>query len=238
MANSFPLLRLPRLALIPVFQQMEPIDVIAFSLLSNRARFMLKSHGLTVTSINIMTVNHSLVLDIVLGDNKRLRLFLRLIPENLSDFIGVLVDNKIVKWRNLGLSRAECIQRIMNVTNCASIQELKFCGAESFDALPILATLPHIEQIFILENCNEGFVHKMFEMLSKLISNVEIFKNQFENLEEFQKVLMLNMNSITINVMTPRDPTRLQCCASRSLWCHDQCERSQPLFQIVDKKQV
>ncbi|KAF1754520.1 hypothetical protein GCK72_021083 [Caenorhabditis remanei] len=220
MTTPFPLLRLPSLSLIPVFQQMEPIDVIAFSFLSNRARFMSKTRGLSVTSIDIMAVNHFLVFDIVLGDDKRLQLFLHLIPENLSDFIRVSVDNKIVKWRNLGLSRAECIQRIMNVTNCASIQELKFCGTESFDALPILATLPNIEQIFISRDCNEVFVHKMFEMLSKLISNVEMFQNQLENLEQFQKVLMLNMNSITIKLMTPRDPTRLRLSLDDLLVCN------------------
>ncbi|EFO91968.1 hypothetical protein CRE_11473 [Caenorhabditis remanei] len=220
MTTPFPLLRLPRLALIPVFQQMESIDVIAFSLLSNRARFMSKTHGLTVTSIDIMTVNHSLVLDIVLGDDKKLQLFLRLIPENVLDFIGVLVNNKIVKWRNLGFSRAECIQRIMDVTNCASIQELKFCETESFHALPILATLPNIEQILITQDCNEGFVHKMFEILSKVTSNIDVFQNRMENLEQFQKVLMLNMNSITIKLMTPRDPTRLRLSLDDLLICN------------------
>ncbi|KAF1754522.1 hypothetical protein GCK72_021085 [Caenorhabditis remanei] len=211
MTTSFPLLRLPRLALIHVFQQMELIDVIALSLLSNQARILSKtSCGLSVTSINIAAINHSLNLDIVLSDDKKLQILLCLIPENYKEFVVVSVDNKTVIWRTLGLSTTECVHRILDVTNCESIQELKFYGTDSFDELPILARLPHIEQIYISRDCNEVFVHKMLEMLSKVTSNIDMCQDWFRNLEQFQKVLMLNMNSITIYAMNLRDPTRVR----------------------------
>ncbi|EFO91933.1 hypothetical protein CRE_11470 [Caenorhabditis remanei] len=218
MTTLFPLLRLPRLALISVLQQMEPIDLIAFSLLSNRARLLSKTSCLTATSINIVAKNHTLDIDIVLRDGKTL--FLLLCAENHTDFMGVLVDNKTAVWRTLGLSTAECIHRILDVANCESIQEVQFSVTESFDALPILATLPNIEQIYISRDCNEVFVHKMLEMLSKVTSNIDMYQDGFENLEQFQKVLMLNMNSITINVMTARDPTRFRLSLDDLLICN------------------
>ncbi|EFO87151.1 hypothetical protein CRE_28959 [Caenorhabditis remanei] len=218
MTTLFPLLRLPRLALISVFQQMEPIDLIAFSLLSNRARLLSKTSCLTATSINIVAKTHTLDIDIVLRDGKRL--FILLCAENHTDFMGVLVDNKTAVWRILGLSTAELIHRILDVTNRESIQEVQFYEPESFDALPILATLPHIEQIYISRDCNEVFVHKIFEMLSKMTSNIDMYQDGFENLEEFQKVLMLNMNSITINVLMVRDPTRFRLSLDDLIICN------------------
>ncbi|KAF1754525.1 hypothetical protein GCK72_021088 [Caenorhabditis remanei] len=130
--------------------------------------------------------------------------------KNYTEFVFVLVDGKAVVWRILGLSTTELIHRILDVTNCELIPEVQFWETESFDALPILATLPHIEQIYISRDCNEVFVHKMLEMLSKVTSNIDMYQDRFANLEQFQKVLMLNMNSITINVMTARDPTRFR----------------------------
>ncbi|KAF1754526.1 hypothetical protein GCK72_021089 [Caenorhabditis remanei] len=218
MTTPFPLLRLPKLELIPVLQQMEPIDIIAFSLLSNRARLLTKTADLSVTSINVVAENHNLNIDIVQRDGKKL--LFSLMSKNYTEFVFVLVDGKAVVWRILGLSTAELIHRILDVTNCESIQEVQFWETESFDALPILATLPHIEQIYISRDCNEVFVHKMLEMLSKKTLNIDIWQDWFENLEQFQKVLMLNMNSITINVMNIRDPTRLRLSLDDLLICN------------------
>ncbi|EFO91926.1 hypothetical protein CRE_11445 [Caenorhabditis remanei] len=208
MTTPFPLLRLSKLALIPVLQQMEPIDIIALSLLSNRARLLTKTAGLSVTSISILAKNRILNIDIVQRDGKKI--LISLMSQNHTEFVVVFVDYYTPVWRILGFSTAELIHRILDVTNCESIQEVQFCEAVSFDALPILATLPHIEQIYISRDCNEVFVHKMFEMLSKVISNISMWQDRFANLEQFQKVLMLNMNSITINVMNIRDPTRFR----------------------------
>ncbi|EFP13541.1 hypothetical protein CRE_10446 [Caenorhabditis remanei] len=140
--------------------------------------------------------------------------------QNHTEFVVVFVDYYTPVWRILGFSTAELIHRILDVTNCESIQEVQFCEAVSFDALPILATLPNIEQILISQDCSEGFVHKMFEMLSKVTSNINMWQDRFANLEQFQKVLMLNMNSITINVMNIRDPTRFRLSLDDLLICN------------------
>ncbi|KAF1754655.1 hypothetical protein GCK72_021218 [Caenorhabditis remanei] len=134
--------------------------------------------------------------------------------------MGVSVDNKTAVLRILGLSTAALIHRILDVTNCESIQEVLFYETESFEALPILATLPHIEQIFVWHECNEGFVQKMFEMLSKKTSNIDMYQNWYGNLEQFQKVLMLNMHSITINVLMVRDPTRFRLSLDDLVVCN------------------
>ncbi|KAF1754660.1 hypothetical protein GCK72_021223 [Caenorhabditis remanei] len=218
MTTPFPLLRLPRLVLIPVLQQMEPIDIIALSLLSNRARLLTKTAGLSVTSISILAKNRILNIDMVQRDGKNI--LISLMSQNHTEFVIVFVDYYTPVWRILGLSTAECIHRILDVTNCESIQKLKFCEAVSFDALPIPATLPHIKQIYISRDCNEVFVHKMLEMLSKVTSNIIMWQDRFANLEQFQKVLMLNMYSITINVMNIRDPTRVRLSLDDLLICN------------------
>ena len=191
---------------------------IAFSLLSNRARLLSKTRGLPVTTIDIVAKHQNLKMDILLSDAEKLPLFFK----SSTDVAEVLMekDEKKVVWRNLGFSTAECIHRILDVFNCESIQELKFYGTESFDALPILATLPPITQIFVWQECHEVFVHKMLEMLSKKISNIDMYQNRFRNLEQFQKVLMLNMNSITINVLMARDPTRFRLSLDDLVVCN------------------
>ncbi|EFP13518.1 CRE-FBXB-17 protein [Caenorhabditis remanei] len=115
--TPFPLLRLPRLALIPVFQHMEPSEIIAFSLLSNRAKNLVKMLWKpSVKTISFLVVSNDLsILAYLSNYDKPLRL--RIKTKTVNGMIP------LSKW----------LERVLDVLNSYSIFQINLHGSPQLE---------------------------------------------------------------------------------------------------------
>ncbi|EFP13486.1 hypothetical protein CRE_10423 [Caenorhabditis remanei] len=196
MTTPFPLLRLPRLALIPVFQQMEPLGIIAFSLLSKRAMrlsqfFRLKSE----------------VVSLVLGAN-RIDMMVRLtcgLELGLDYQIGngrVIwwIHQKKIVWPKLRrLSMVDCISRIIRVTHSNFIDDLSIFEVPRYDVFPILGLLPTIHKVSV-SNIPDTLALGALKIVLLKTSKLDLCPTyQLRSMEKFQEILIANLDVINIS---------------------------------------
>ncbi|KAF1754710.1 hypothetical protein GCK72_021274 [Caenorhabditis remanei] len=157
MTTPFPLLRLPRLALIRVLQQMKTGELIAISLLSNRARNLIKMLCIKkyVSSVNL----HADYLSIEASQRYDE-------PLELS-FNTVSVSSDVtLKW----------LERVFEVMDC-SIEEVDLHGSpQRDDVCEVLTILKEVRGLYIWDNCPNSFAKKALKILTPVTAETVMFK--------------------------------------------------------------
>ncbi|KAF1754550.1 hypothetical protein GCK72_021113 [Caenorhabditis remanei] len=197
MTTPFPLLRLPRLALIPVFQQMEFIDVIAFSLLSKRTYNLSKSLCKKVSSrdIDLEIDKNCLRIKIALTDGSPLILYFH---TDVSKTVEVFYRKNNVQWKNVVSSPKQWIQRVFDVTKCPSLNKLILNGTPDYDVISFLNVVPKISYLHISRNCTNSFAIIALQIFSPVTSKITLSKLPYSNREEFQRFWLRDVDCLTI----------------------------------------
>ncbi|KAF1754706.1 hypothetical protein GCK72_021270 [Caenorhabditis remanei] len=191
MTTPFPLLRLPRLALIPILQHMEIIEIIAFSLISKRAFNLSKCFcKVSLGSIDLLLGSYDIEMRI---DDLTLFFF-----GNIPETVRLLHHDKLVQWKKTGLSTKQWIQRILAVTKCSTLSRLILHGTPDYDVFSITDVVPKVSNLHIMFNCTNTFSVKALQILSPVTSWISLFKLPFSNQEEFQRFWMGNVERLTI----------------------------------------
>ncbi|KAF1754553.1 hypothetical protein GCK72_021116 [Caenorhabditis remanei] len=195
MTTPFPLLRLPRLALFPVFEQMEEREIITFSLLSKRAHSLSKSLRKLSARFIELTVEK---------DRHYLTARFKYRESVGPPFHTILTkhlvfQNETVSHEKIGLSEFQWIERVLDVTNSESLQRVDINGVPRLDMCDALSSLKNIRELFIGVCCPDSFAKKTLEILSPVTTEITIWKTPFENRDEFQTFLKSNLNFLNIH---------------------------------------
>ncbi|KAF1754721.1 hypothetical protein GCK72_021285 [Caenorhabditis remanei] len=203
MTTLFPLLRLPRLALIPVFQQMESIDVIAFSLLSKKAKNLSKIfRKLSTRSVHLIVESNHLDVSVHFEWWKEEGLKFYFNTENVPQLVNAMFQKRTFTHENSGLSPSQWLERVLDVTNCESIGHLDLKGSPHLDVYNLFASIQNIRKLYIFQDCDNIFAKKALEIVSPVTREIILFKIPFETREEFQTFLKSNLNYLNIHTST------------------------------------
>ena len=116
---------------------------------------------------------------------------------NVSETVGLMHRNKMVEWKNAGLSTKQWIQRILAVTKCSAVKKLILHGTPDYDVFSILDVLPKNSHLLI-SNCKKTFATKALQFLSPVTSCITFFKLPFSNREEFQRFWLGSVSCLSI----------------------------------------
>ncbi|EFP13536.1 hypothetical protein CRE_10492 [Caenorhabditis remanei] len=203
MTTPFPFLRLPRLALIPVFQEMDSIDVIAVSLLSKKANNVLKIfRKLSSCSVHLTVESDHLDVRVEFGMWRKMGLKYYFNTENIPILANAMFQKRAFSHKNSGLTASQWLKRVLDVINCKSICQLDLRGSPQVDVCDTFGKLQNIRKLYIFKNCSNIFAKKSLEILSTVSSEITLFKMPFETREEFQTFLKSNFNYLNINTNT------------------------------------
>ncbi|EFO87113.1 hypothetical protein CRE_28977 [Caenorhabditis remanei] len=197
MTTPFPLLRLPRLALIPVLQQMESIDLIAFSLLSNKAKNLVKMLC-KITAGSISMVVRSRYPRITINSIDDTPVGLSLYTERGPDVGNKMIQNKTISCEKGSITVAKLVEQIASVTSCESLEFVVLRGPLQLEVCDTLAQLTKLWRLYISEDCSDSFAKKALEIVSKVTTEILLGRIPFENKEEFQTFLKSNLNFLCI----------------------------------------
>ncbi|EFO87123.1 hypothetical protein CRE_28940 [Caenorhabditis remanei] len=197
MTTPFPLLRLPRLALIPVFQCMELIEVILFSFLSKRTHNLSKYLRKNTSFRCILEIETDCVcMRIALTDESILLLYFY---TDDSTMIEVMFPYKNIQWKNIGLSTEQWVERVLDVTKCQSLSKLKLEAVPKFDVFSVFDVIPKVTVLEIWSNCCNALAKRALQVLSPVTSSINMHKVPFSNREEFQTFWMGNVECLSID---------------------------------------
>ncbi|EFP13567.1 hypothetical protein CRE_10537 [Caenorhabditis remanei] len=201
MTTPFPLLHLPRLALIPVFEYMELIEVIAFSLLSKKARNLSKIfRKLSAISMNLLVENDHLYIKVDLRGGKSVPLYFY--TESAPQLVNVMSQERRFTHENSGLSASQWVERILDVTSCGSICYLELKGSPQLDVCDTFGKLKNIRKLYIFNECSDNFAKKALEIILPVTREITLFKMPFETREELKTFLKSNLNYLNVQTST------------------------------------
>ncbi|EFP13468.1 hypothetical protein CRE_10451 [Caenorhabditis remanei] len=175
---------------------MEPLGIIAFSLLSKHAMrlsmfFRLKSQAIRLAvgtnRINMMvclTCGLELVLDYQIGDGR---------------VIWRIEQKKIVWPKVRGLSMMECISRIIRVIHSNYIDYLSVSELPRYDVFNLLGSLPTIREVSVSSSMPATAVVQVLRVVLLKTSELNLYPtDQLTNMEKFQEILIANLDVINI----------------------------------------
>ncbi|KAF1754565.1 hypothetical protein GCK72_021128 [Caenorhabditis remanei] len=201
MTTPFPLLRLPRLALIPVFQQMETSDVIAVSLLSRKANYLSKIfRKLCSSSMNLLVGKDHLYITVYLSNGKSVPLYFY--TKGVPHLVNVMFQEKTFTHENTGLTATQWFERVLDVTNCESIGQLDLCGSPQLEMCDTFGQVTKLHKLIIIFGCSYNFAKKSLEILSAVTTEISLSQIPFETREEFQTFLKSNLKYLNIETST------------------------------------
>ncbi|EFO87104.1 hypothetical protein CRE_28978 [Caenorhabditis remanei] len=198
MTTPFPLLRLPRLALIAVFEHMKPIDLIALSLLSNKAKNLVKMLcKISAGSINIAVCSDYPRIKVALIDAISVGLYLS--TERVADVDNMMFQNETISCKKGFIPVAKLVERIVSVTSFESLEFVVLRGPLQLEVCDTLAQLTNLGKLSVMDDCLDSFAKKALEIVSKVTTEISLYRIPFENKEEFQTFLKSNLNYLNIN---------------------------------------
>ncbi|EFO87143.1 hypothetical protein CRE_28939 [Caenorhabditis remanei] len=187
MTTPFPLLCLPRLALIPVFQCMELIEVIAFSLLSQRSynfsKYLRKKTSFRYIDLGIE--NNCVCMRIALTNVSHLALYFY---TDVSTTVEVIFSLSTEQW----------VERVLDVTKCPSLRNLKLDAVPKFNVFSVFDVIPKVTELEICPNFCNALAKRALQVLSPVTSSINMLKAPFSNQEEFQTFWMSNVDCLSI----------------------------------------
>ncbi|KAF1754692.1 hypothetical protein GCK72_021256 [Caenorhabditis remanei] len=203
MTTPFPLFHLPRLALIPVFQFMESIDVIAFSLLSKKARNVSKIVcKFSSRNVQLTVKSDHLYICVAFEMWRQMGLKYYFNTENIPILVNAMSQKRTFTHKNSGLTASQWLERVLDVTNCESIGQLDLKGSPQVEVCDTFGKLQNIRKIYIFNECFDNFAKKALEIISPVTREISLFKIPFDSREEFQTFLRSNLNYLNIPTNT------------------------------------
>ncbi|EFP13542.1 hypothetical protein CRE_10532 [Caenorhabditis remanei] len=200
MTTPFPLLRLPRLALIPVFEQMEEREIIKFSLLSKRASNLSKSlRKLSASFIHLLVERDHLDIGVRFEMYREVGLSYYFCPENAPNSVNAVLQKMTFTHGNIGLTATQLLERVQDVTNCESLKRVDMNRVPRFDVCVALFSLKNIRELHIGYGVPNSFAKKALGILSPVTTEITLYKIPFESREEFQTFLKSNLNFLAIH---------------------------------------
>ncbi|KAF1754728.1 hypothetical protein GCK72_021292 [Caenorhabditis remanei] len=122
--------------------------------------------------------------------------------ENVPNLVNVMFQERTFNHENTGLSPSQWLERVLDVTNCESLQEVFLCGSPKLEVCNTLALLTKVCNLNIMEDCSDSFAKKALEIVSPVTREIVLFKIPFETREEFQTFLKSNLNYLNIETST------------------------------------
>ncbi|EFO87129.1 hypothetical protein CRE_28935 [Caenorhabditis remanei] len=221
MTTPFPLFHLPRLALIPVFQQMESVDVyvflflfflflilnyyrIAVSLLSKKANNVSKIfRKLSSCSVHLTVESDHVYICVEFGIWRKKVLKYYFNTESAPQSVNSMTRKRRFTHKNSGLSAFKWVERVLDVTNCKSIGQLDLKGSPQVDVCDTtFDKLQNIRKLYIFKECSDSFAKKALEIVSPVTREIILFKIPFETRDEFQTFLKNNLNYLNVHTNT------------------------------------
>ncbi|KAF1754668.1 hypothetical protein GCK72_021231 [Caenorhabditis remanei] len=199
MTTPFPLLRLPRLALIPVFQRMEDIEILAFCHISTRTRSLTKYLKL-LSPEYVVLKQHDVYIEINLNFSNRAKVILSYVknPEDSVD-----LQSGTTTWSNMGFSIGEWTKRMFDVSNCDKFETVMLEETPEFDFFSIFSENRKIDRLVFLSGCEPVFVKQALRTLIPITSNIEFLYTSypFRNRTELRQMLVHEMDSLEIRAL-------------------------------------
>ncbi|EFO91977.1 hypothetical protein CRE_11471 [Caenorhabditis remanei] len=197
MTTPLPLLRLPRLALIPVFNYMDPLDIISFSLLSERANKLSKSlRKISINSISAFVKSDYPRITVALKND--MSVGLHLYTEILPDEVNVMFRNGMISWEKGSITVAKLVERILEVTSCESLEYVILRGPLQLEVCDTLAQLSKLQKLVIVDTCSDSFAKKALEIILPVTTEISLYRIPFESREEFQTFPKSNLSELYI----------------------------------------
>ncbi|EFO85415.1 hypothetical protein CRE_23671 [Caenorhabditis remanei] len=125
--------------------------------------------------------------------------------ENATDLVNAIRQKVTFTHDNSGLAASKWLERILDVTNCETLNQVDLRGSPQLDVRDTFATIQNIEKLYIHGECPNSFAKKFLEIISPVATGITLFKIPFETREEFQTFLKSNLNYLTI--FTNKFPT-------------------------------
>ncbi|EFP13584.1 hypothetical protein CRE_10445 [Caenorhabditis remanei] len=196
--TPFPLLSLPRLAQIPVFQCMKDNEILAFCHVSKRTSSVAKCLKLMSPKYFVLK-QHALSMEIILNFVRRptVRFCYRKESKN-----SVTFHTGTTAWTNIGFS-GEWIKRMFDVSNCDKFETVMLHKPpESDDFFSIFSDHARIENLILLSGFINSSVNQVVETLLPITSNIEFFfsKDSFKASEDLRKILIQEVDSMEIHI--------------------------------------
>ncbi|EFP06593.1 hypothetical protein CRE_25959 [Caenorhabditis remanei] len=203
MTTAFPLLRLPYLVLMPILEQMEFMERIALSILSNRARMFLKLLKMKCEHITLELNDCRLKMTVIFENSEKLKVNILMIGYQEVDLrYG---HDYISRWP-CTLPPMDYVLPIMDVTHCKSIKQFIVFEIPQRDIflakLPkILKKLPKIDEVIAektYRNCtSDSPLFKVLRIVLPVSSAVTIFYHVLKP-EDFQEIFKGNFDAVTL----------------------------------------
>ncbi|KAF1754541.1 hypothetical protein GCK72_021104 [Caenorhabditis remanei] len=206
MTTAFPLLRLPHLVLMPVLEQMEFLDRIAFSILSKRTRMYVKLLKMKCEHINLK-LNGDRIDMIVFCD------FTIVLEVNMyiDEYQRSTFKNQyegVYSWRDSSLFPVDYVLSIMDVMDCKSINQLIVSDISEHNCLPIIAKLPKIDEVVVEHHWSdvtsyEAYFQKERQLLRVLktvlpVSSAVTINYRFQNQNHLREILKGNFDAVIL----------------------------------------
>ncbi|EFO87153.1 hypothetical protein CRE_28949 [Caenorhabditis remanei] len=206
MTTTFPLLRLPYLVFMPVLEQMEFLDRIAFSIFSKRTRKYLKLLKMKSKNVNLKWNGNRIDMIVFCDFTRVLEVNMYTCKYQRSTFMNQY--KPVYSWRDSSLLPADYVLSIMDVMHCKSIDKFIFVKISEHDCIPIVAKLPKIDEVVVEHDwpdvtSYEASFQKERQLLRVLrtvlpVSSAVFIKYQFQNRNHLREILKGNFDAVIL----------------------------------------
>ena len=173
---------------------------IAFSLISQKARNLSKIFcKLSASSVDMTVKSDHLYICVEFEMWIQIGLEYYFYAESAPQLVNAMFQKRAFTHKNSGLSASQWVERVLDVTNCESIDQLDLKGSPQVDVCDTFGKLQNIYKLSIFKDCTTSFAKKALEIILPVTREITFFRIQFETREEFQTFLKSNLNYLTIN---------------------------------------
>ncbi|KAF1754674.1 hypothetical protein GCK72_021237 [Caenorhabditis remanei] len=211
MTTPFPLLRLPYLVLMPVLEQMEFLERIALSVLSKRARMLLKLLKMKGKYINLYLTDNKIKIGVLFDNGEQLRMDISMISYQEVSMIVYYQNSKneqcyIQRWHGT-LPPMDYVLPIMDVTQCGLVKQVIFPKVSENEpgydtTISLLTKLSKIDVVGVVDFTSNSFycdsrLQNVLKIVFPVTSAVIIPYHALEP-EELREIIRGNYDSVTV----------------------------------------
>ncbi|KAF1754656.1 hypothetical protein GCK72_021219 [Caenorhabditis remanei] len=177
---------------------MDPLDVISFSLLSERTNKLSKSlRKISINSISAFVKSDYPRITVAL--NNDMSVGLHLYTEILPGEVNVMLRNGMISWEKGSITVAKLVERILEVTSCESLEYVILRGPLQLEVCDTLTQLSKLQKLVIDDACSDSFAKKALEIILPVTTDISLYRIPFESRKEFQTFLKSNLNELYIH---------------------------------------
>ncbi|KAF1754705.1 hypothetical protein GCK72_021269 [Caenorhabditis remanei] len=206
MTTTFPLLRLPYLVLMPVLEQMEFLDRIAFSILSKRTRMYVKLLKMKSKNVKLKWNGNKIEMIVFCDFTRVLEVDMYINEYQRSTFMNQY--KPVYSWRDSSLLPVDYVLTIMDVMHCKSIDKFIIVKISEHDCIPIVAKLPKIDEVVVDHHwpdviSYEEYIQIERQLLRVLrtvlpVSSAVTISYRFQNHNNLREILKGNFDAVIL----------------------------------------